>query len=176
MTLSLVASAVVIFLLRIVDVSLGTLRIAMMVRGHRALAGALGFAESLIWLIAAARVLSSLESPIQFVAYAGGFAAGTMLGTTIEKWLAIGKVLMRIIEPVGETSAVPALRNAGYYATVLNAEGRDGTVKIVFTVIPRRRTQRVLDLVAEANPRAFVTLEQTTPARLASPAAANMRK
>ncbi len=93
MTGGLLLAALAIFLLRIIDVSLGTLRITMLVRGHRGFAGLLGFFESLIWLLAAAQVLSDLDSPVKFLAYAGGYAAGTVLGTTIEKWIAIGSIL-----------------------------------------------------------------------------------
>jgi len=85
-----------IFSLRIVDVSMGTMRIAMLVRGRRTLAGLFGFVESLVWLIAAALVFGNLDSPIQFVAYAGGYAAGTMFGSTLEKWLAISDALIRV--------------------------------------------------------------------------------
>ena len=76
LTLDMLLGALLIFALRIVDVSLGTLRIGMLVRGKRRLAGVLSFFESLIWLVAAAQVLGKLESPIQFVAYAGGYATG----------------------------------------------------------------------------------------------------
>ena len=72
LTPALLLNALMIFGLRILDVSLGTLRIGMIVRGRRNLAAVLSFFESLIWLMAAAQVLGNLESPVQFVAYAGG--------------------------------------------------------------------------------------------------------
>ncbi len=171
MTLELIGAALLIFGLRIVDVSLGTLRIAMLVRGHRLMAGGLGFFESIIWLVAAAQVLNNLDSWLKIVAYAGGYAAGTMLGTTIEKWMAIGSILLRVIEPSGTPSSVPALRTAGFYATVMDAHGRDGTVQIIFSVIPRRKQGQALRIVQETNPRAYVTFEQTSRASAATPVA-----
>ncbi len=174
-SLAMVSAAALIFLLRIVDVSLGTLRIAMLVRGQRLYAGVLGFFESLVWLVAAAEVLSNLDSPLKFLAYAGGYAAGTMLGTTIEKWMALGSILLRVIERVDQPSAVDALRTAGYYATVMNARGRDGDVQIVFSVIPRRKQNEVLKLVRAVNPNAYVTFEQTSKASMAVAAVPPMR-
>lgn len=162
-TVSLLLGALLIFVLRIADVSLGTLRIGFLVRGERRLAGLFGFFESLIWLIAAARVLSNLDSPVQFVAYAGGYAAGTMLGVSIERWLAIGETIMRVVSPVNSPSVEEQLRQAGFYVTVLNARGRDGDVRVSFSVLPRKRIQRALRIVGEVNPDAFVTFEATTP-------------
>lgn len=98
--MELLLSAASIFLLRIADVSIGTLRIGFLVRGRSGVAGALSFVESLVWLAAAAQVLANLDSPTKFLAYAGGYAAGTMLGVHIERWIAVGDVVMRIIAPV----------------------------------------------------------------------------
>ena len=167
MTVAALLGALGIVLLRVADVSLGTLRIAMLVRGHRTVAGALSFLEALVWLIAAAQVLGNLDSPIKFVAYAGGYALGTMLGVSIERWLAIGNTLLRVVAPVESPPSAEALRAVGFVVTELNAKGRDGEVRVSLTVIPRRRMKEAMRVVAEVNPDAFVTFEATTPVRAA---------
>jgi uncharacterized protein YebE (UPF0316 family) len=173
----LLLAALLIFLLRIADVSLGTLRITMLVRGQRGLAGLLGFFESLIWLLAAARYLGDLDgSIVKSLGYAGGYAVGTMLGTTIERWIAIGNILVRVIERTDGPSSVETLRAAGFYATVLNATGRDGGVQIIFTVIPRRRQNAIINLLQKTNPAAYVTFEDTTTVRAAALSPASVRK
>lgn len=171
MDLPLLASALLIFALRITDVSIGTLRITFLVRGRRGIAGVLSFFESLIWLVAAAQVLSTLDSPLKFVAYAGGYATGTMLGVSVERWIAVGDVLMRIVTPVDAPSSEHLLRQAGYGVTVVNGQGMRGDVRILFVVLPRRRTDRVLKIVREVNPDAYITFEPTSQVRatLASP-------
>lgn len=158
--------ALMIFVMRIVDVSLGTLRIGMLVRGKRGWAGLLSFFESLIWLIAAARVLGNLESSLQFVAYAGGYASGTMLGSYIEKWLAVGQVVMRIISPANAPDLQHPLREAGFFVTTVNASGRDGEVRVLFSVMKRRRTGAALSVLERHYPKAFVTIEEVTTAHL----------
>ncbi len=163
--LVLLLSGVTIFCLRILDVSLGTLRIGFLVRGEKRLAGLFSFFESLIWLIAAAQVLSNLDSPVKFVAYAGGYAVGTMVGVGIEGWLAMGESLMRVVATVDSPSTEEALREAGLFVTVLNARGRDGDVRVLFSVMPRKRIPEVLKLVESINPNAFVTFESTMPMR-----------
>ncbi|MFC6618376.1 DUF2179 domain-containing protein [Deinococcus radiophilus] len=163
---ALLLNALMIFSLRIIDVSLGTLRIGMIVRGRRNLAAVLSFFESLIWLVAAAQVLGNLESPVQFVAYAGGYAAGTLVGAWIEQWLAVGKVVMRAFVPVNAPDVAAALRSAGYYVTALNGSGRDGDVRVLFSVIPRKQSSKVLRLIEEVYPKAFVTIEEVNTADL----------
>ncbi|QDS99548.1 DUF2179 domain-containing protein [Adhaeretor mobilis] len=172
----LISSAVLIFALRVVDVSLGALRISMLFRGRRGLAGLFGFFESLVWLIAAALVLGNLSSPIQFVAYACGYAAGTMLGSTMEKWLAIGDALVRIVTPSGSPELTSLMRDAGYYMTTVDAKGRDGDVQVSLSVVPRRAAPRLMTMARNANPEAFITYEETTPFRLATMPAVSVRK
>ncbi|MDV6373787.1 DUF2179 domain-containing protein [Deinococcus arenicola] len=166
LTADALLGALLIFSLRIVDVSLGTLRIGMLIRGKRTLAGVLSFFESLIWLLAAAKVLSTLDSPLQFVAYAGGYAAGTMLGANIERWLAVGKVVLRIIVPVSAPDVQEALRKAGFYVTTVNASGRDGEVRIMFSVIARKKMKQAIRAIESVYPKAFVTVEEVTTAQL----------
>lgn len=175
-SLPLGLSALLIFSMRIADVSLGTLRIGFLVRGKRRLAGLFGFFESLIWLFAAAQVLSNLDSVWQFIAYAAGYAAGTMMGVSIERWLAMGTSLMRVVATVDTPDTAPALRDAGYYVTELNAKGRDGDVRVSFTVLPRRREQAAIKLISEINPTAFVTFESTTASSRAAVPAATIKK
>lgn len=176
MTLELLFSALSIFLLRILDVSIGTVRIGMLVRGRRIIAGVLSFVESMIWLIAAAQVLGNLDAPIKFIAYAGGYATGTMLGATIERWLAVGNTLMRIVTPVSSENPSVMLHKEGYYATVLNATGRDGDVRVCFSVIPRKRVPTLLKLVNSHFPKAFVTFEETNQVNPAAISPAKLRK
>jgi uncharacterized protein YebE (UPF0316 family) len=176
MDLPLLASALLIFCLRITDVSIGTLRITFLVRGKRTVAGMLSFFESLIWLLAAAQVLSTLDSPLKFVAYAGGYATGTMLGVSVERWIAVGDVLMRIITPVDAPSAEHVLRQAGYGVTVVNGQGMRGDVRILFVVLPRRRTEIVMRLVKGVNPDAYITFEPTSQVRATFAAPTQLRK
>jgi uncharacterized protein YebE (UPF0316 family) len=173
---SLLLAALGIFALRILDVSIGTLRIAYLVRGRRTVAGVLSFFESLVWLVAAAQVITSLDAPIKFIAYAAGYATGTVLGVSLERWIATGDSLLRVITPVDAPSVDAPLRDAGFTVTSVNAQGRDGDVRLHFTVIPRRKVPSALALVRRVSPDAYVTVEATTPARASAIGASAGRK
>ena len=151
--------ALTIFLLRLVDVPLSTVRVVMMVRGQRRVAAVLAFFESLVWIVAISQVFARLDSPLNMFAFAAGFASGTAIGMTLEAWFAPGQVLIRTIVREGADALVRALREAGYGVTLVRGEGREGEVPILFIVVPRRKAEAVLALIRERAPRAFVTVE-----------------
>lgn len=139
---AILLTALAIFCLRIVDVSLGTMRVVMVMRGRRALALTLGFFEVLIWVFAVGTVVNRLDEPIIAVFYALGFAAGNYVGVTIEGWLALGQQMVSIYTHEGSTIA-KALREEGYRVTSFEGEGRDGSVTLLVAKGPRRLVPKV---------------------------------
>lgn len=148
-----------IVLARVVDVSLGTLRMVFIARGYTRWAPVAGFFEVLVWITAIAQIMRNLDSPVTYVAYAAGYALGTFVGLRLEHRIALGHVVIRVI-PQADTSALVAqLREEKYGVTVVDAEGARGPVKVIFTLIPRSAQDRVLRLIREDNPKAFFTIE-----------------
>ncbi len=164
--MELFLGSLLIFVLRIGDVSIASIRIVTLMRGKIWLAAVLGFFESLFWVSAAAIVFTNLDHPIRIISFAAGFASGTLLGGFVERWLAMGTALLRVIAPVDSPMVAPALRDAGFQVTVLNAKGRDGDVRLNFMVLPRRRVKEALAIVAGINPEAFITVEDIRIAEL----------
>lgn len=164
--MELLLNVLLIFFLRVADVSIGTLRIVMLVRGRRTLAGIFAFFESLLWLTAAVNIINNLENPLQMVAYAGGYATGTILGSWLESRLFQGEFVVRIVSPIDTPNVGEYLHNKGYYATVLNATGKRGDVKLAISVLPRRELKHLLRDIHDINPEAFVTFESTEQANL----------
>lgn len=155
-----ILGALLIFSLRIVDVSIGTLRVMYMVRGERLKTVPLAFLESAVWVFAISRIFKQVDNPVAMLAFAGGYAAGTMLGMTLERWIASGFVLVRIISGKGDKEGlVNAIRSAGFGVTVMPAEGRGGEQAILFVVTLRRRARELLDLVRDTDHDAFVTVD-----------------
>lgn len=167
--------ALIIFLLRVTDVSIGTVRVMYTVRGQRMVSAILGLIESGVFIFAVSSVLTAgTRDPIKMVGYAMGFAAGTLLGVTIERWIASGHVLMRIISRERSDAIATELREGGAGVTILTGEGRDGPVRILFVVTPRRRVGAIQNRVREHDPKAFITLEpvtQVTGGQISSPGA-----
>ena len=152
--------AVLIFFLRIADVSLATLRLLFAVRGRKWLASGIGFFEILIWIYAVGTALQHLSSPWHVIGYAGGFAAGTFVGLTLEERLALGVAVVRVTSTHGGVELAEALRALGFGVTETSGYGRDGVVEILHTVVRRRDLKKVFETVEQWDPDAFVTVEE----------------
>lgn len=148
-----------IFLSRIVDVSIGTIRMISVTRGHIPLSMVLGFFEVLIWLVAIGQIMANLSNPVTYVAYAAGFATGNGVGMLIERRLSMGFVTLRVITRMDATELVEALRKGEHGVTVVDAEGATGPVKVLYMILRRRNLPPVLEMVAKYNPNAFYTIE-----------------
>jgi uncharacterized protein YebE (UPF0316 family) len=150
----------VIFSLRIVDVSLATIRMLLSVRGQRVLVPIIGFFEILIWLFAAGNAIRYLDSVLHVLGYAGGFAAGTAVGLWVEEKLAFGLATVRIISAQGGVELADALRDGGFGVTEFAGEGRHGKVEVVYTVARRSEVKKILAIADVWDPDAFVTVEE----------------
>ncbi|NLY55194.1 MAG: DUF2179 domain-containing protein [Firmicutes bacterium] len=153
-----------IFFARILDVSLGTIRIIFVSKGKRFLAPLLGFFEVLIWLLAIGQVMQHLTNVATYLAYAGGFAMGNYVGILIEEKLAVGVVVLRIITVKDADRLSQTLIAHGYGVTKVQAEGSTGPVTVIYTIIKRKNLPEVVQLIREINPKAFFSIEDARTA------------
>lgn len=153
-------NAALIFGLRVIDVSMGTVRTIMIMRGMRRWAALLGFVEVSIWVVAVSRVIGHLDTLWNVVGYSGGFAAGTLLGMWIEDRLALGYMNVHIISRNKGGEIADKIRQAGHGATLLCAEGQSGDVHLISVVAPRKEVPNVLRLVNEVDATSFVTIDE----------------
>lgn len=148
-----------IFSLRICDMTLDTLRIIFMTKGFRKLAPIIGFFEVLIWIVAITRIMQNLNNWVCYVAYAGGFAMGNYVGMLLDEKLAIGHELIRVITRMDATALANALRAGGYGVTTVKASGMQGEVGIVYIVANRKSQKEAIQVIQQYNPNAFVTIQ-----------------
>ncbi len=148
-----------IFFARIMDVSLGTLRIIFTTKGIKKMAPIFGFFEILIWLLAISRIMQNLDNWVCYLAYAAGFATGTYIGILLEEKLAIGHEMIRVITRKDATQLIETLRSKGYGVTAVRAQGIEGEVAVIYIIARRSMIQEVLDEINVFNPRAFYTVE-----------------
>ena len=154
-----------IFGLRLCDVSLGTVRVIVSIQGRKYLASAIGFVEVSIFITAIGKAMANMDSIWSTLGYSGGFAVGTMLGIWLENKLAFGYRMVRIVTHADTDILIADLRANGFAVTKVTGEGRDGPVSVIFTVVKRRFVDKVMALVNETCPRAFLTVEETRETR-----------
>lgn len=165
MTAAALTAALVIFALRIVDVTLAILRILMVMRGRKALAWVFGFFQALVYIVAIREVMSDLGNWANMLSYAAGFASGNVVGIWVEEKLAVGYGHVRIMSSRFGAALTDRLRAAGYAVTVVAGRGRDGSVDVLITSVPRRQVRAINAIVEETDPTAFVTVENVRPLR-----------
>ena len=153
-----------IFIARVTDVTLDTMRIIFISKGEKFLPPLFGFFEIMIWLFAIGQVMQNLTNIFYYIAYAAGFATGNFVGIIIEDKMAIGKLVVRIITNKDATDLIEALKSKNYGITIVDAQGATGSVKIIFTVIKRMDTDDVVGMIKRFNPRAFFSMEEVRSA------------
>ena len=154
------AGALAIFLARVVDVSLGTLRIAFISRGEKNLAPIIGFVEMLIWLFAIGQLVQHFTNLAYYLAYAAGFATGVFTGLRIEDRIALGSRMIRTITLADAADLLLALRGAGFGVTSVRAEGASGDVNLIFSVVKRSEVPSYMAVVERLHPDAFSSIEE----------------
>ena len=163
--MNLFLSALLIFILRLIDQSLTTIR-ALVVTKKPVLGAFIGLVESAIWILAVSQVIKDINDPVLIAAYAFGFAGGTLLGIQLEKFIGIGSAVVRVFSPSKSARVAKKLRKKGFMVTEINAKGRDGAVTISWCIVPRRKVRKVLQIVKSVNPDAYVTTDLATPTSL----------
>ena len=164
--MELIFSALIIFSLRLADQSLGTMRSLLVAKNRPIYAALIGLVESAIWIIAISQVIKDIDDPILIAAYATGFAAGTILGSYIERIVGVGNIVVRVFCPANSPSVAEKLREDGYGVTIIDGKGKDGPVKIYLCVIPRRKLKSVLKMIEKINPNSFITTDMASPTSL----------
>jgi len=163
--MSLFSSALIIFILRLIDQALTTIR-GLVVSKKPFLGAFIGLVESAIWIIVVSKVINDIDEPVLIFGYALGFAAGTVLGSYIERFIGIGSTVVRVFSPSNSPSVAKALREENFMVTVINGEGRDGPVTICWCIVPRRKVNKVLTVIKTVNPDAYVTTDFANPTSL----------
>jgi uncharacterized protein YebE (UPF0316 family) len=164
-TWTAVVVALSIFALRVVDMSLDTIRLLYVVRGKRMLSWILGFFQSAVFVVAISSALSNMNNILSLLGYAGGFATGNVIGMIIEERLAVGHIHLTIMSSLRGASIAEQLRTAGYAVTEISGRGRSGTVNVLHVDVKRKAIDHAETIILEADPDAFVTAEDVRPLR-----------
>ena len=164
-TTSVVTTALLIFILRVGNIALDTLRVMLVVQRKRVLSALVGFCQALMWIVIIKSVLENLENFYSIAAYAGGYSAGILVGMALEERLAIGFSHVRIVTAQNTHQMSADLRAAGYGVTEYIGHGKDGRVLEVNVIAKRRDLANIEEIASTIDPKCFITAEQINPMR-----------
>lgn len=145
-----------IFFARVIDVSLGTIRMILVIRGDKLPAAIIGFFEILVYTIALGMVVGALDDPIKLVTFCAGFSLGILVGSMIEERLALGFRGIQVIIDRDQCYIVDELREEGFPVTCWEATGKAGPKTVLTMVVKRNMASAVVDKIYTKDPTAFV--------------------
>jgi uncharacterized protein YebE (UPF0316 family) len=160
-----ISGALLIMVMRICDVSIGTMRTILVVQGRKYAAALAGFFEVLIWVFAIRYIFQNLDQTINLFGYATGFAIGNILGITLEQKIGLGFSQINIISKTLNNTIADKLRKEKYGVTVLPAQGVSGDLTLLLMIIPRKKQKNVIKIVEAIDPDAFITVQHSLPYR-----------
>lgn len=165
LTPDILVGGFVIFLLRLIDMSLDTLRVLFVMRGQRVIVWILGVTTSIIYVVAISNVLTGSKHPFTILCYGVGYATGNVLGMRIEERLAIGFMQVNVVSQNKGREIASALRDRGYGVTQLKGEGMNGTVDLVSTSVKRKQAKDVRKIIEKIDEKAFITEDSFNPVK-----------
>jgi uncharacterized protein YebE (UPF0316 family) len=152
-----------VFAMRVIDMSLDTLRLLFVMRGRKFLAGGIGVVQATVFILAVSAVLSGPLDPFTVAGYALGFGAGVVIGMLAEQRLALGHAMLRVYAPASGEAIAEGLRAAGFAVTEFSAHGRDGAITVINSAIARRDIGKAQNIVRQIDPGAFITVDEIQP-------------
>ena len=154
----------VIFIAKIVEVSLGTVRSILIVKGYRTPAVILALVEIMIWVFVASTVITGLAaSPMKGISYGLGFAAGVYFGSVLENKLAFGKLLIQVIATESKAIEIAEkVRELGCGVTTVNAQGKVEKKRILMVYTNRRGSQAIMDEIMAIDSAAMIVLNDVS--------------
>lgn len=147
-----------IFVARLITETIGTLRIMFLSKGNRVLPPIMGFFEVLLWVVIIGQIMQNLDNVLCYIAYAGGFAVGSVIGMTIESKLSLGAVLVHVITRKNTVNLQKSLKENDYGFTSIKGKDIDGVENMIFIIVKRKELKNVVRLIKEFNPKAFFSV------------------
>jgi uncharacterized protein YebE (UPF0316 family) len=152
--------ALLIFALRVLNNTLDTVRLLMVMRGKKLFSWILGFLVSVIYVLVFASVFSNLDNPLYIASYAAGFATGNVIGMWIEERMALGYLRLDVISPGHGAELAEKLRADGFAVTEVSARGKDGMVSMLTIAVLRKRVELAERIIRQVDENAFVTIAE----------------
>lgn len=150
---------IIIFFGRVIDVSLGTLRIIFVSKGEKYKAPLIGFVEVFIWVVVISQILSRANDLVSYLSYAAGYATGNYVGILLENRIAYGIVLCRIYTQKNGLDLIKTLNKMNFGATMTHGHGSTNEIDIIETVIDRKEMKALERSINSFDENSFYVIE-----------------
>ena len=153
----------IILIARIVETTMETIRLVYVTKGHKYLASGIGTLKIGIWVLSTGLVLTNLDNIPGILAYMLGYGIGTLLGMTIESWIGLGTVIVRIFCTKDPDPLIRHLGSLGYGTTRINGSGQFvPSVAVLLCMVPRKEAGHLLEILKTKYPDVHFTIEDVS--------------
>lgn len=162
MNLAIMYLCIKIFCVRIVDVSLGTIRAIITVKGKALTASIVGFFEVFIWFVIVKEALNTDQNSIFIaVAYSLGFATGTYVGSILSDIFINGTYSVQIITK--SNKLIEYLETSDYAVSVMDIYGIHEMKKkyMLYIEVNKNKANSLLKIIKRIDPKAFTVMNET---------------
>lgn len=161
--MNILRMCIIIFFARVIDVSLATFVTVLTVKGKRTLATIIGFIDVLIWFLVVKEALNTdIKSIWIAFSYAGGYALGTFIGTTLSNKLIDGKISAQVIINSDSINEVEKIRKAGFAVSQIDCTGKDNAKKLMlFIELNKKHLDDLKDIINKIDKDAFMVINET---------------
>jgi len=148
-----------IFLAEVLHLTLGTIRVVFVSRGLKIPSAAVGFLEILVFLFALGQIMQNLTNVANYIAFASGFAVGSIVGLWIEEKIAVGLLSVTIITEEDAQDLIQFLRSHHFGVTSVAATGMRGNVRMIVVLIKRKHLPKLRQIAEAHHPNAFMSVQ-----------------
>ena len=151
---------IAIFLFKIIEDALATLRLIVVSNGKKKLGAILQFVVTLIWIVLTGTVLTGLQKDIfKAIAFAFGALFGSYLGSVLEEKIALGtNVFMVEINRDKAQDLINNLENEKFKISKIKS-WNDGMVILMITGA-RKQTSKVVSIIKNIDDKAVILSEK----------------
>lgn len=151
-----------IFISKVIENSLATLRLIVVANGKKLLGAFLQFAIALVWVIVTGMVVVNLtKDPLKIIFFALGSFVGSYCGSLIEEKLAMGdSMLIGITKKDNEDILTSAIRDLGFAVTVLEGNGFKQTSSVLMIFVPRKKRNTVTRMIKNIDHKSMIVTEK----------------
>lgn len=151
-----------IFIARLIDVSLGTFRTIMTVKGKDLSAALIGIVEITVWFLVVKEALNTENNSYFIVlSYALGFSIGTFIGGKISRLFIKSNLEVQVVLSNRDDKIVEIIRKEGYGVTAIDVKGAKSEKYMLYIQIRDKSLQKLKDIVKSLDKDAFIVVNET---------------
>lgn len=152
---------IMIFLSKVIENALATLRLIVVANGKKLLGAFLQFLVSLVWVLVTGVVVVGIKKdPFKIIFFAIGSFVGSYIGSVIEEKMALGSnMLMVVIDKEMEQAITREVRFHGFTLTTIDGTGKNEKKAVLMIVVPRKKREKLVKLIRLYDKEALIISE-----------------